>query len=333
MRIVRFHEFGGPEVLKFEEVATPDPKDGEVLIRTEAIGVNFTDIARRKNSATLRERLALPYTPGVEAVGTVVGTGAGSAPVSIGTKVIAIVQDGAYSEYLTVPAARAIPVPPGLDSAQAVALPVQGLTAYLVLATFGRLQPGERVLIQAAAGGVGSMAVQLAKILGAGQVIAAAGTSAKLDLARSLGADAGVNYGESGWIEQVLKVTGGKGVDLALDMLGGSRFSETFAYLAPFGRIVTYGAAAGERAAIRPGEADLSLSQRHRILFGACRWNAPRACVPCPDEALSARDNRKPEAAGPPPLPSGSRVGSSSADGNPANDRQGCSFPRWRAVN
>ncbi len=111
MRIVRFHEFGGPEVLKFEEVATPDPKDGEVLIRTEAIGVNFTDIARRKNSATLRERLALPYTPGVEAVGTVVGTGAGSAPVSIGTKVIAIVQDGAYSEYLTVPAARAIPGP------------------------------------------------------------------------------------------------------------------------------------------------------------------------------------------------------------------------------
>lgn len=253
MRIVRFHEFGGPEVLKFEEVATPDPKDGEVLIRTEAIGVNFTDIARRKNSATLRERLALPYTPGVEAVGTVVGTGAGSAPVSIGTKVIAIVQDGAYSEYLTVPAARAIPGPdPGLDSAQAVALPVQGLTAYLVLATFGRLQPGERVLIQAAAGGVGSMAVQLAKILGAGQVIAAAGTSAKLDLARSLGADAGVNYGESGWIEQVLKVTGGKGVDLALDMLGGSRFSETFAYLAPFGRIVTYGAATGERAATDP---------------------------------------------------------------------------------
>lgn len=249
MKIIRFYEFGEPDVLRLEEAPIPSPKAGEVVIKTEAIGVNYTDLARRR-AATLREPLPLPYTPGVEAAGVVVQVGTGVTSLPVGTKVIALVPHGAYAAYLAAPAALTFPVPTGLDAIQAAALPLQGLTAYHIIATFGRLQAGERILIQAAAGGVGTLAVQLARLLGAGQIIAAASTQAKLDLARSLGADVGINYTQPDWTNQVLEATGGKGVDLALDMLGGPQFSENFAYLAPLGRVVMFGAASGQRGSI-----------------------------------------------------------------------------------
>jgi len=166
--------------------------------------------------------------------------------------VIGLIPHGGYAEYVAVPAALTIPVPPGLDAVQAVALPVQGMTAYHILATFGHLQPGERILIQAAAGGVGTLAVQLARLMEAGQIIASASTPAKLDLALSLGANVGINYTQPDWTTQVLQATDGKGVDLILDMIGGVQFSENFTCLAPLGRIVTFGKASGQRAVIDP---------------------------------------------------------------------------------
>ncbi len=251
MKIVRFYEHGGPDVLQVAEADIPTPKTGQVLIKTEAIGVNYTDVTHRKG-ATLREPLQFPCTPGVEVVGTVVEAGAGVTTIPVGTRVIGLVSSGGYSEYLVVPVAFTLPLPPRLDPVQAVALPVQGLTAYHIISTFGRLQPGERIFIQAAAGGVGTLAVQLAKLKEAGQVIAGASTQAKLDLARSLGADAGVDYTQPDWANQVLQATDGKGVDLSLDMIGGTQFSENFTYLAPMGRIVTFGAASGQRSVIDP---------------------------------------------------------------------------------
>jgi NADPH2:quinone reductase len=127
---------------------------------------------------------------------------------------------------------------------------VQGLTAYHIISAFGRLQPGERIFIQAAAGGVGTLAVQLTRLMGAGQIIAGASTQAKRDLAVTLGADVGIDYTQPDWVNQVLQATDGKGVDLFLDMIGGTQFSENFAYLAPLGRIVAFGAASGQRAVI-----------------------------------------------------------------------------------
>jgi NADPH:quinone reductase len=248
MKIIRMYEYGGPEVLKVEETDPLKPKLGEVLIKTEAIGVNYTDISRRRNAT--RELTPLPYTPGVEVAGTVVEVGEGVTGVSNGSQVIALVPHGGYAEYLTVPAAVAFPVPAGMDAVDAAALPLQGITAYQIISTFGRLQPGERIFIQAAAGGVGTMAVQLARALGAGQIIASASTQEKLDLALSLGADVGINYTQTGWIDRVMEETDGKGVNLLLEMKGGSTFSENFAYLAPMGRIVMFGAISGQRGIV-----------------------------------------------------------------------------------
>lgn len=248
MKIIRMYEYGGPEVLKVEETDPLKPKLGEVLIKTEAIGVNYTDISRRRNAT--RELTPLPYTPGVEVAGTVVEVGENVTGVSNGSQVIALVPHGGYAEYLTVPAAVAFPVPAGMDAVDAAALPLQGITAYQIISTFGRLQPGERIFIQAAAGGVGTMAVQLARALGAGQIIASASTQEKLDLALSLGADVGINYTQTGWIDRVMEETDGKGVNLLLEMKGGSTFSENFAYLAPMGRIVMFGAISGQRGIV-----------------------------------------------------------------------------------
>jgi len=249
MKIVRLYEFGGPEVLKVEEVDLPVLKAGEVLIQTEAIGVNYTDITRRRHPE--RVGTVFPYTPGVEVVGTIVAKAEAVGGVPVGTRVLALVPRGGYAEYLAVPAPRALPVPEGLDAIQAVSLPVQGLTAYETIVRFGRLQAGERILIQAAAGGVGTLAVQLARLLGAGLIIATASTQSKLDLALSLGADVGINYTQPGWTTEVLKATDGKGVDLILEVIGGgAAFSENFTCLAPFGRIIMFGANSGQRGSI-----------------------------------------------------------------------------------
>lgn len=248
MKIIRMYECGGPEVLKVEETEPRKPKLGEVFIKTGAIGVNYTDISHRRNAT--RGSTPLPFTPGVEVAGTVVEVGEGVTGISSGSQVIALLPHGGYAEYLTVPAAVTFPVPAGMDAVNAAALPLQGITAYQTVSTFGRLQPGERIFIQAAAGGVGTLAVQLARAMGAGQIIAAASTDEKLDLAVSLGADVGINYTQTGWIDRVMEATDGKGVDLLLEMKGGDTFSENFSYLAPMGRIVMFGAVSGQRGTI-----------------------------------------------------------------------------------
>jgi NADPH2:quinone reductase len=250
MKTVRFYEHGGPEVLKVEDVNAPRPRPGEILIEVEVIGLNFTDVSARKGG-TLRSPLTFPYTPGVEVAGRVRELTEGSTRFRVGDRVVALVPQGGYSELVAVPEALTIKIPDTIETELAAAIPLQGLTAYHILKTLGRLQAGETVLVQAAAGGVGSFAVQLAKILGA-RVVAATGSDEKIARALSLGADAGVRYDRPGWIEAVRNATGGVGADLLLDMVGGPMFSEDFAALSPLGRVVTYGAASGQRAVIDP---------------------------------------------------------------------------------
>ena len=245
MKAIRINETGGPEVMRLEEIETPVPKEGQALIKVAAAGINFADLAQRQGAYLTRTRT--PMTMGAEFAGTVDALGPGVSTPAVGTRV-AGVGEGAYAEYVIAQASSLIPIPPNLDFAHAAAFPVQGLTAYQLLHDSARLQPGESVLVHAAAGGVGTLAVQLAKLLGAGTVVGTASNADKLALVRRLGADAAINYTEADWVEQVKQVTNGKGTDIILEMVGGSISEQSLLCLAPFGRMVIFGAASGHIA-------------------------------------------------------------------------------------
>ncbi len=245
MQAIRIHETGGPEVMLLEEVETPVPGQGEVLIKVAAAGVNYADLAQRQGAYLTRTRT--PMTPGFEVAGTIAALGPGVSVPAVGTRVIAFV-NGGYAEYAVASTSTIIPIPENLDFAHAAAFAVQGLTAYQALCESGRLQAGESVLVQAAAGGVGTLAVQLARLMGAGKVIGTASNEQKLDLVRRLGADAAINYTQDDWVEQVKKASGGRGVDVVLEVVGGAIADQCLQCLAPFGRMVIIGAASGQRA-------------------------------------------------------------------------------------
>lgn len=251
MKSVRFHQTGGPHVLIVEDVAEPAPGPGEILIRIEAIGVNFADVLRRRGDA-YPEASPTPFTLGGEVAGTVEVLGEGVSGPAVGTAVFATPGQGGYAQYIVVPAERVIALPEGIDAAQATTLVVQGLTAALSLRDAGRLAPGERVLIEAAAGGVGTFAVQLAKLYGAGQVIAATSSAEKQAVALSLGADVAIDYTHSGWADHVREATDGHGADLVLEMVGGPTLGRALDTMSPFGRMVVYGLASGETALVDP---------------------------------------------------------------------------------
>ncbi len=245
MKAIRINETGGPEVMHLEEIETPIPGEGEVLIKVAAAGVNYADLAQRQGAYLTRTRT--PMTLGVEVAGTVAALGPGVSTPAEGGRVVAYV-NGGYAEYALAQATTVIPIPPSLDFPQAAAFPVQGLTAYQLLRESAHIQPGESVLVHAAAGGVGTFAVQLAKLMGAGIVVGTASNSSKIDLIRKLGADAAINYTEDNWVEQVKNATRGQGSDIILVMVGGEIAEQSLKCLAPFGRMVIYGAASGKIA-------------------------------------------------------------------------------------
>ncbi len=250
MKAIQLTTFGGPEVLQKVEVEIPIPKANQVLIEVKAIGVNYADTARREGQYVVRTEL--PFIPGAEIAGIVTQVGGNVKNVKIGTPVVTLIESAGYAEFAVAHESSLIPLPEGIDFNQSVALPLQGLSAYHVLKSMGRLDKGETVLIHAAAGGVGTLAVQLAKIFGAGKVIATASTNEKLELADQMGADVLINYTAEGWENKVKEATDGKGVDVALEMVGGEVFNKTINCLAPFGRLVVYGAASGEHATFHP---------------------------------------------------------------------------------
>ncbi|TCJ18370.1 quinone oxidoreductase [Rubrobacter taiwanensis] len=262
MKAVRVGEFGGPEVLEYTEVERPEPGQGEVLIAVRSIGVNYADTMRRRDRYVLRQ--TLPFVPGSEVAGVVEEIGAGVEGVRPGDRVVTLLGTGGYAEYAVAPARGLIPVPDGLDFDRAAAVPLQGLTAYHVLKTSGRLREGESVLVHAAAGGVGTLAVQMARLMGAGTIIATASSPEKLELARSLGAGALVNYTEEDWPERVREATGGRGADVILEMVGGDFPEKNLHCLAPFGRMVVFGAASGERGTIAP----VDLMRKNQVVAG-----------------------------------------------------------------
>ena len=250
MKAVRFHRTGGPEVLVYEDVADPTPAEGDVVIRVEAAGVNFADVMRRRG-APYPEPSPLPFTLGIEVAGTISAVGKGVTSLKPGAQVFAMSGAGGYAQYACVPAAAVIPLPDGINAPQATALAVQGLTAALSLRRAARLTAGEQVLINAAAGGVGSFAVQLAKLFGSGNVIAAASTPEKRAIAERLGADASVDYTAPHWADEVRALTNG-GADVVLELVGGESLVAALHAMAPFGRMVVCGQSSGSTTLVDP---------------------------------------------------------------------------------
>jgi NADPH:quinone reductase len=250
MKAIKVEEFGEPEVLRHVDVERGEPGEGEVLIEVRSAGVNYADTMRRRNQYV--EPQDLPFVPGSEVAGIVAEVGEGVDGVSAGDRVVTLLGTGGYAQYAVAPARGLIPLPEDLDFDLAAAIPLQGLTAYHCIETSGALTEGESVLVHAAAGGVGTLSVQMAKLLGAGTVVATASSEEKLDLARSLGADVLIDYTEEDWPEKVREATGGKGADVILEMVGADFPEKNLECLNVFGRMVVFGAASRERGTIVP---------------------------------------------------------------------------------
>lgn len=243
MKAVRYHETGTPDVLRLEELPTPSPGPGEVLIRVEAAGVNFSDASRRRGEFYPLPT-PLPRTTGGETVGIVEALGEGADKQLLGRRVFGL-GDGGCAEFLAVPAARTYPVPEGLDPVQAVALFIQGLTAAGLLRWSAQIKTGDTLFFEGAAGGVGTLAIQLARLYGAGSIIGGASGEKKHALVRRLGADHAIEYRAPGWSAKVNELTNGRGVDFVFDKSGASGFEEALQCLAPCGRVVVFGTASG----------------------------------------------------------------------------------------
>lgn len=241
MRAARYHSHGGPEVLQVDDVAVPVPATGEVLIEVETIGANAIDAAFRRAAGPMAR--PLPGTLSGDVVGRVTALGPDTTGVAIGDRVAALTGDG-FAEHVTAQARWATPVPPGADAAEATALAMIGPLALRVLRA-GHAGSGDTVLVHAAAGGVGHLAVQLARTFGTGTVIGTASTPAKRAFAEECGADIVIDSTDPGWAEQVRAAAPG-GVDVVLDAIGGTVFDQGLQLLAPQGRMVAYGAIAGE---------------------------------------------------------------------------------------
>jgi NADPH2:quinone reductase len=252
VKAIQIHEFGGPEVLEHTELPDPEPGKGEVLVRVSRAGVNFADTHVTRNDYLAKQQL--PLVPGGEISGT----------TPDGRRVAALTMNGGYAELVSVPEAALVPVPDAVDDDQAAALLLQGLTAWSILHVSARLEQGETVVVEAAAGGTGSLAVQLARRAGAGRVIALASSEEKRSLALELGADAAVDSRAEDLGEQILAANDGELVDVVLEMSGGSAFEAALSSLAPFGRLVAFGIASREENTVRTGH----LMRNSRAVIG-----------------------------------------------------------------
>jgi len=260
MRAVQLTEFGGPEVLAVSEVADPVPRADEVLVRVARAGVNFGDTHQRENEYVAKREL--PFVLGGEVAGEVVESAHG---FEQGERVVALLSTGGYAELAAAPAAQTYWVPDGLDHDAALALLIQGLTAWHLLRTSAHLAEGEAVVVHSAAGGVGGLAVQLALAFGAGRVIATAGSEARREQAVAAGAHVAVDPDSEDLTTALMEANDGRPVDVVLETAGGRLFEESLQALAPFGRLVAYGNSTREK--VRTSNAALLKTSRAIVGF------------------------------------------------------------------
>jgi len=252
MRGVQIEEFGGPEVLQVVDLPRPQPGEGELLVKVATAGMNFADTHQRENSYLAK--FELPLVLGGEVAGR----------TEDGRRVLSMLRSGGYAEYAAAPKATTFPIPDGVDDGAALALLIQGLTAWHLFRTSAKLAAGESVVVISGAGGVGSLALQLAKPFGAGRVIATASTEEKRRRCLELGADAAVDPAEEDLTAALREANGGERVDVVLEMSGGRVFDACLEALAPFGRQVAYGIAGREQNTVETG----ALMRRSRAVVG-----------------------------------------------------------------
>jgi NADPH2:quinone reductase len=252
MRAIQLEEFGGPEAMQLVDLPDPQPGEGEVVVEVARAGINFADTHATRDDYLAKQ--TLPLIPGGEVAGR----------TPDGQRVAALVASGGYAERIALPEAVLVPVPDEVSDDEAAGLLLQGLTARSLLRISARLEQGDSVVVQAAGGGTGSLAVQLAKRMGAGRVIALASSEEKRDLALRLGADVAVDSRSDDLETAILDANKGEPVDVVLEMSGGESFEACMRALAPFGRLVTYGLASGEPVEIR----NIDLMRTSRAVVG-----------------------------------------------------------------
>jgi NADPH2:quinone reductase len=240
MRAVVLNGYEGAKSLRIVDVDKPQPAPSEILIQVKAAGINFAELELIEGRYQVPKEV--PFIMGFEAAGIVIEAGHKVKTLKPGDRVTSIVSSGGYAEYTIADASAAIPIPDGLSFAEASTIPIQGLSAYALLKYAAKLQPGESILIQSAAGGVGLYLTQLAKLMGSPCVVGLGSTNEKEQLLKRLGADVAVNYSNEGWADQVREATGGKGIEVVLEQASGEVSDECFKLIAPFGRVVMFGA-------------------------------------------------------------------------------------------
>ena len=295
MKAIRFHEYGGADVLRYEEAPAPSPAPGHVVLRLHAAALNHLDLWVRTGS---RERnIPLPHIPGSDGAGVIEEAGPGAGHLKPGDRVLispglscghcrmclggrdnlcpeyrvlGTRENGTCAEFVSIPAVNVLPIPAGLDFNQAAAVPLVFLTAWHMLITLAQIRPGETVLVQAAGSGVGSAAIQIAKLIGA-RVFTTAGSDEKLSKARTLGADECINYREKDFIAEVKRLTDKRGVDVVFEHIGGEVLQKSITVLAKSGRLATCGATAGYEVPL-----DVRyIFSRHQSVFGS--WMGSKA--------------------------------------------------------
>jgi NADPH2:quinone reductase len=257
MKAVRIHKPGGPEALTYEDVPEPTPKAGEAIVKVEAAGVNYVDVYQRSG----QYKLELPITLGLEAGGTVTAVGPGVTDVKVGDKVAYTGVPGAYAQYAAVPAQRLVVLPQGVSTRQGAAAMLQGMTAHYLACSTYPLKSGDTALVHAAAGGVGLLLCQIARMRGA-RVVGTVSTDEKAKLAREAGADQVILYTKQDFEVEVKRITGGKGLQVVYDSVGKTTFDKGFNCLAPRGMMVLYGQSSGPIGAF-----DLQILNQKGSLF------------------------------------------------------------------
>ncbi|MDX2239279.1 MAG: NADPH:quinone oxidoreductase family protein [Leptolyngbyaceae cyanobacterium bins.302] len=267
MKAARLHGYGKPDMFVYEDVEKPTPTSNQVLIKVESVSVNFADLMRRRNDS-YPYPTPLPAILGGEVAGTVAALGEDVEGIKVGDLVFAVLPNGGmggYAQYAIADIRQTIPIPQGMTTDQASTLVIAGVTALQMLRDVARLQPGESVFIPGATGGVGSYAIQIAKVLGANPIFAGVSLESKRDSALQLGAHYAIDYSQATWSQEVRSLTDGKGVDVVLEMTGGGDiFNESFESLATFGRLVIYGSAGQTKGSVEPGR----LGRANQSLLG-----------------------------------------------------------------
>lgn len=247
MKAIRVHQFGAAEALHYDDAPMPEPQAGEVRIKLAASGLNFIDIYHRSGAYAL----PTPFIPGQEGAGVVDAVGPGVTTPAVGDRVAYPLQNGSYAEYVVIPAERTVPVPDTIDLETAAATMLQGMTAHYYATSTYPIQPGDKVLVHAAAGGVGQLLVQIAKLRG-GWVVGTVSTEEKAQIAKAAGADETILYTQQDFESEVKRLTAGQGVDVVYDSVGKTTFDKGLNCLRPRGYMVLCGQASGPVDPINP---------------------------------------------------------------------------------